>query len=906
MHSLSDLPSTLTLTSTNQSPSPTSKAPNPQHEQITNIAEVALYSHNPFTKTELLSAMRVSPLDETKSYFHPTEQLLKALHSSHTPISNILPGFENTQIATSPQTSKKNALQLESIETKLEEYKNTCGEKPETARKVIQLIRDFCDTDYQNHLDLSNLMVSTLPDIFDEPIFTDHLVFLNISRNNLKELPPSINKLANLIDLDITYNELSTLPDIANLIKLEKLSLARNQIKKLPDNLFKSTSLKMLDLSHNRCLELPDDAFALENLLELNVSYSPLPKIPNWVFNCKNLQTLDLSNTQLFKLENFINNLKKLKDLNLIGNFLKELPEEICELDELKYLHLDHNLLTKLPENIGNLKKLNFLSLSSSYNNHRNTIKTLPKSFTQLHHLKVLNLENNEITELPDDFGNLKHLITLNLNSSDCLGYNKISVLPDSFCDLTNLQILGLHSNSLTDLPKKFGQLKKLQELYIGTSTHFFKSELGNRFRKLPVCLLELEALKFLDLQGSSLFETTKELSSLRRMVFINNNYPGTTKEKRIALESIETILQEYIDKCFDPRINRGMVIKRIRDFCYDEEQKSLDLSGMNLKVLPDIFNDPVFANRLEFLNVSKNKLVELPPSINNLVNLKLLDISENEFTTFPDISGLVKLENLSLAKTKLDKFPENLLKITTLRILDLSHNQFIDLPDDGTVLENLVVLNFSFNNLQKIPSWVFNCTKLQSLNLTNTQLSKLEQSIKNLKNLKALNLSDNFLKELPEEICELDKLEDLNLDCNLLKKLPENIGKLKELIVLNLNSRDCFSFNKISILPDSFCELTKLEYLGLRSNSLTELPDNFGQLKKLRRLFIGNNGLNSYYFHRQKIGNHFTKFPVCLLELEALEMLNMKNSLFFPIDTDECRTLASTVAKNYKSISPE
>lgn len=77
-----------------------------------------------------------------------------------------------------------------------------------------------------------------------------------------------------------------------------------------------------------------------------------------------------------------------------------------------------------------------------------------------------------------------------------------------------------------------------------------------------------------------------------------------------------------------------------------------LDLSGGNLSFLhPIIFNN----TQLKFLDISANRLIEIPKEIKNLKNL----------------------ESINLTQNKLQRLPKEISKLKNLKILDLRNNQF-------------------------------------------------------------------------------------------------------------------------------------------------------------------------------------------------------------------------------------
>lgn len=97
----------------------------------------------------------------------------------------------------------------------------------------------------------------------------------NFSRNNIsrfpKQLSPDIMShppiIDTLIELDLSSNELETLPDeICLLVSLKKLRLEGNRISRLPANFPGLYKLEKLYLNDNELRELPVDMANLENL----------------------------------------------------------------------------------------------------------------------------------------------------------------------------------------------------------------------------------------------------------------------------------------------------------------------------------------------------------------------------------------------------------------------------------------------------------------------------------------------------------------------------------------------------------------------------------------------------------------------------------------------------------------
>lgn len=102
----------------------------------------------------------------------------------------------------------------------------------------------------------------------------------------------------------------------------------------------------------------------------------------------------------------------------------------------------------------------------------------------------------------------------------------------------------------------------------------------------------------------------------------------------------------------------------------------TLDLNGKKLTTIPAGTFDKV---ETENLNLSNNNLGgEFPKDIVNLKKLKVLDISNNQFTGIPaEIADLKNLELLNLSNNKITALPRGLGGLTNLKYLDLSGNDY-------------------------------------------------------------------------------------------------------------------------------------------------------------------------------------------------------------------------------------
>jgi Leucine-rich repeat (LRR) protein len=128
-----------------------------------------------------------------------------------------------------------------------------------------------------------------------------------------------IEEFRNLIELDCSYNNIDTLPDLSNCTNLKTLFCHNNDITKIV-NLNNNLNLKKIDCSDNNLIELPDLS-NLTKLDHLNCMNNRLDALPDLYFN-KNMRFLFCHNNNLpFKCSKNTNDL-----YNYLEWYKKEFP----------------------------------------------------------------------------------------------------------------------------------------------------------------------------------------------------------------------------------------------------------------------------------------------------------------------------------------------------------------------------------------------------------------------------------------------------------------------------------------------------------------------------------------------------------------------------------------------------
>ncbi|KAG0229515.1 Leucine-rich repeat serine/threonine-protein kinase 1 [Actinomortierella wolfii] len=208
-------------------------------------------------------------------------------------------------------------------------------------------------------LDLSRNRLASLPD--DLTSLVPSLQYLNLSHNQLPEIPLSLCHLTNLQVLIVSHNRLSgPIPHqiFARLTQLKTLKLCANQITELPHTLARLSKLETLILGSvyggNLLTSFPPNCLRhMTSLLELDVSHNKLMFLPSDIGHPESrLRHLTATDNKLEALPKSIGLCRHLKSLNLGRNQLTSLPTEIADLKQLDTLDLSENLLCIIPADI--------------------------------------------------------------------------------------------------------------------------------------------------------------------------------------------------------------------------------------------------------------------------------------------------------------------------------------------------------------------------------------------------------------------------------------------------------------------------------------------------------------------------------------------------------------------------
>ena len=347
--------------------------------------------------------------------------------------------------------------------------------------------------------------------------------------------------------------------------------------------------------------------------------------------------------------------------------------------------------------------------------------------------------------------------------------------------------------------------------------------------------------------------------------------------------------------------------------------EANLEYVDLGFNIIEEISPD-ISLPALKYLNLAKNKLVEIEGAFNLLSTLNVLILRENgiEKVTPFTFTGMDNLISIDLSQNYIRTLESgvfgnnylnevnmsgNLLKeleeetfvnLPILESLDLSHNNLIGIKNGAfDAIPRLKKLYMTHNRLSSYKGDYFanmgNDTDLHTLDLSHNELTYLypesfvyhpqltlvnfahnkfsffpTQFIRNLKYLKDLKLNDNLIKTIDDgDFANLPMLQNLDLSRNELSTVSESaFQNSSQLQRINL------SHNKISALKsDTFSGTIRL-ILDLSHNNLTSMTRGMFQRPKVMRL----QDIDLSY-------NGFTRIPVDVLQSQYFHLDTLKIS---------------------------
>lgn len=316
-----------------------------------------------------------------------------------------------------------------------------------------------------------------------------------------------------------------------------------------------------------------------------------------------------------------------------------------------------------------------------------------------------------------------------------------------------------------------------------------------------------------LNISAMGLSKFPKEVSTMYDFDTLNTSSGAWYESVDIRrLTAAENELQD-LDEMFPDRSAEELRLE-------DDETKGtlfgglemMDLHGNLLQQVPVGFRQLL---HLTILNLSKNRLSnDSIGTLSQITSLKELRIADNALKdTLPEaVYGLKELEVLDVHGNAISGLSDHLQDLGNLRILNVASNRLRSLPTEAIKHLPLIELNLGCNRLagSLLPPGFGGLLWLKSLDVSSNALTSIcedgmlslpqlhsfyagENRLTNLPNISGwtnltiLSASNNNIAILPEGMTSLTKLRNIDFTGNNLKKLDDRIGMMEDLTSLTI-----------------------------------------------------------------------------------------------------------------------
>uniref|UniRef100_A0A8D2C2N0 Leucine-rich repeat protein SHOC-2 n=2 Tax=Sus scrofa TaxID=9823 RepID=A0A8D2C2N0_PIG len=249
------------------------------------------------------------------------------------------------------------------------------------------------------------------------------ILVLDLRDNKLKSVPDEITLLQSLERLDLSNNDISSLPCSLGKLHLKFLALEGNPLRTIRREIINKGTQEVLKYLRSK---IKDDGLSQSDCVTETAMTLPSESRVN-IHAIITLKTLDYRIVEMKEM---------VSDVNLSFNKLSFISLELCMLQKLTFLDLRNNFLNSLPEEMESLVRLQTINLSF------NRFKILPEVLYRIPTLETILISNNQVGSVdPQKMKTMENLITLDLQNNDLLQ------IPPELGNCVNLRTLLLDGN---------------------------------------------------------------------------------------------------------------------------------------------------------------------------------------------------------------------------------------------------------------------------------------------------------------------------------------------------------------------------------------------------------------------------------------------------------------------------
>jgi len=155
--------------------------------------------------------------------------------------------------------------------------------------------------------------------------------------------------------------------------------------------------------------------------------------------------------------------------------------------------------------------------------------------------------------------------------------------------------------------------------------------------------------------------------------------------------------------------------------------------------------------------------LEKVPEEVFACTNLTRLDLSGNKLTQLPDaFDSLPLLRRIDLNGNQIDRLPPSLVRLRGLERLHLQGNDLSQLPEEIPGWQLLRSLRLDQNPLRVLPTAIGNCVRLEDLAASGGHLKGLPDALFQLEKLTYLDLRDNDFIDIPRQLAAMPALNQV------------------------------------------------------------------------------------------------------------------------------------------------
>lgn len=303
---------------------------------------------------------------------------------------------------------KKTFWDLDTLETlklasnKLRELPNKLLRNMQSLKTLVlskNLLTQVSNEALQGAKQLNQLLLdNNLIEELEDQVFTNlsSVSVLDLSYNNLLQVPKTLRALRNLQSVDLSKNFISELDSLA-LPQLWRLDISKNKITNVTSSTFnKMVSLQILDISNNNIAEVQRGAFDFNKLLRaIRLDGNGLVEVDNLFQHLPNLTWLNMSNNNI-ELFDYAMVPRNLLWLDIHKNKIESLGNYFGIVDGILLEHIDagFNKIGKVgPANVPK-------NIKSVFLNDNNIVEVAPYTFFEKVQLQKVDMRVNQMESI--------------------------------------------------------------------------------------------------------------------------------------------------------------------------------------------------------------------------------------------------------------------------------------------------------------------------------------------------------------------------------------------------------------------------------------------------------------------------------------------------------------------------